>query len=145
MKTYQPKEKDVKREWHLVDAKGQVLGRTASNIARFLMGKHKVNYSTHMDMGDYVVVTNAKEVVLTGRKPEQKVYYKHSGYPSGFKEVSYHALIESQPAKVIEHAVSGMLPKNRLHKPRMRRMKVFAQSKHPYEDKLKNHSSAEKS
>lgn len=137
-KTYQPKLHEVKRQWHIVDAKGQVLGRLASKIAKLLMGKHKTTYSTHMDMGDYVVVTNSKEVDITGRKSKQKVYYKHSGFPGGFKEISYEKWLTDSPNKIIEHAVNGMLPKNRLQKPRMRRMKVYEDAKHPYEDKLKS-------
>ena len=136
-KTYQPKQKEVTRNWHLVDAKGAVLGRMSSEIARLLMGKHKANYSTHIDMGDYVVVINAKKVKVTGRKEKQKVYYKHSGYPGGFKEIKYEQWLKEQPEKIIEHSVKGMLPKNRLNSPRMRRMKVFAGSKHPYDDKVK--------
>ncbi|MBU0570324.1 50S ribosomal protein L13 [Patescibacteria group bacterium] len=137
MKTYQPKAKEITRDWHLVDVKEQVLGRTASNIAKFLMGKHKPNYAPHMDMGDYVVVVNARHVKLTGRKDKQKVYRSRSGYPGGFKEVKFRQLISEQPEKVIQHAVSGMLPKNRLQKKRMTRLKVFADEKYPYEDKFK--------
>jgi large subunit ribosomal protein L13 len=138
MKTYQPKQKEVKREWHLIDVKGQVLGRMASRIAGYLIGKQKTTFATHMDMGDCVVVVNAKSVKLTGKKRKQKLYRRHSGYPGGFKEVKFEKLISERPEKVIEHAVSGMLPKNRLQKKRMRRLKVFAGSDHPYEDKFKN-------
>jgi len=138
MKTYQPKQKEIKRNWHLIDAKGKVLGRMASEIAQLLMGKHKANYATHIDMGDYVVVLNAKEVELTGKKMDQKVYYKHSGYPGGLKEVKVKKLLKEQPEKVIEKAVYGMLPTNRLRKKRMRRLKVFAESEHKYGDKFKN-------
>jgi len=138
MKTYQPKQKEIKRNWHLIDAKGKVLGRMASEIAQLLMGKHKANYATHIDMGDYVVVLNAKEVELTGKKMDQKVYYKHSGYPGGLKEVKVKKLLKEQPEKVIEKAVYGMLPTNRLRQKRMRRLKVFAESEHKYGDKFKN-------
>jgi large subunit ribosomal protein L13 len=137
MKTYQPKAKEIKnRDWHFVDAKGKVLGRLTSGIVKFLMGKHKANYAPHMDMGDYVVVINAKDVRLTGKKRKQKVYPRHSGYPGGFKEIKFEKLISEQPEKVIQHAISGMLPKNRLHKKRMTRLKIFADSKHSYEDKF---------
>lgn len=136
-KTYQPKQKDVTRSWHLIDAKGQILGRMASEIATLLIGKKKVNYAPHMDMGDYVVVTNAKGVVVTGKKKDQKVYQSHSGFPGGFKEVKFKKLHGDQPEKVIELAVSRMLPKNRLQKVRMARLKVFAGEEHPYDDKLK--------
>ena len=138
MKTYQPKQKDIKRNWHLIDAKGEVLGRTASKIAQLLMGKHRPDYSDHMDMGDYVVVTNAKEVRLTGRKMDQKVYYKHSGYPGGLKEVKVKKLLKEQPEKVIEKAVYGMLPTNRIRRKRMRRLIIFAGKEHKYKDKFKN-------
>ena len=102
------------------------------------MGKQKPQFSRHMDMGDYVVVINAKEVEVTGRKRKQKVYYKHSGYPGGLKEVKFEKLIKEQPEKVIEKAVFNMLPKNRLRQDRMRRLKIFADSKHRYADKLKS-------
>lgn len=138
MKTYQPKQKEIERNWHLIDIKGKVLGRMASEIAQLLMGKHKTNYASHIDMGDYVVVLNAKEVELTGKKMDQKVYYKHSGYPGGLKEVKVKKLLKEQPEKVIEKAVYGMLPTNRLRQKRMRRLKVFAESEHKYGDKFKN-------
>jgi large subunit ribosomal protein L13 len=137
MRTYQPKKKDVKRNWHLVDAKGQVLGRLASGVVSFLIGKNKVNYAPHMDMGDYVVVVNAKEIEITGRKRKQKVYQKHSGYPGGFKEIKFEKMISERPERVIELAVRRMLPDNRLRDKRMNRLKVFGDEKHPYENKLK--------
>lgn len=137
MKTFQPKKSDIKRNWHTVDAKGQVLGRMASKIAKLLLGKDKPKYAPHLDMGDNIVVINAKDVELTGRKMQNKVYYSHSGYPGGFKEEKVSDLMEKSPEKVIERAVSGMLPKNRLHDKRMRRLRVFADEKHPYEDKFK--------
>jgi len=136
MKTYQPKHKDIERSWHLMDASGAVLGRMATRITTYLTGKHKPTYSRHMDMGDDVVVINAKEGDLTGRKKKQKVYQKHSGYPGGFKEIKFSQMIERHPERVIEMAVSGMLAGNRLKKPRMRRLKIFADETHPYEDKL---------
>ncbi len=135
-KTYQPKAKEVTRQWHLIDAKGKVLGRLSTEVARLLIGKHKPNYSAHMDMGDYVVIVNAKDIKVTGRKEKQKVYYKHSGYPGGFKEIKYAKWLEESPEKIIEHSVKGMLPKNRLSSQRMRRMKVYANADHPYGDKL---------
>lgn len=137
MKTYQPKKKEVIREWHLVDAKGKILGRMTTQIAKYLMGKHKVNYSDHMDMGDYVVVINASKVEVTGRKAKQKIYRGHSGYPGGLREVKYSKYMEEAPEKIIMHAVYGMLPKNRLHKKRMARLKIFSEDKHVYEDKFK--------
>ncbi|MGB6839119.1 MAG: 50S ribosomal protein L13 [Microgenomates group bacterium] len=138
MKTYQPKHKDIKREWHLVDAKGAVLGRMATRIVSLLMGKHKPVYSNHMDMGDYVVVTNVEKVEVTGRKRKQKVYQKHSGYPGGFKEISFEKMITEHPERVIELAVSRMLPNNRLRQKRMRRLKIFAGGKNPYKSKFKS-------
>jgi large subunit ribosomal protein L13 len=137
MKTFQPKKKDIERNWHIFDAKGQVLGRMATEIARVLLGKAKPKYAPHLDMGDSVVVINAKDVELTGRKMQNKVYYRHSGYPGGLKEEKISDLMKKNPEKVIERAVSGMLPKNRLHDQRMRRLKVFADDKHPYKDKFK--------
>ena len=137
MKTYQPKAKDIKREWHLIDAKGEILGRMSTRIAMYLMGKHKTSYANHMDMGDFVVVINAKEVEVTGRKKKQKTYKKHSGYPGGFKEIKYEKWLEESPEKIIEHAVAGMLPKNRLHQKRMRRLKVFSGSEHRFESHIK--------
>ena len=136
MKTYHPKGKDVKRDWHFVDARGKILGRMATQIATYLMGKHKPSYSRHLDMGDYVVVVNAGEVEVTGRKEKQKEYYSHSGYPGGFKITKFSKLKKEQPEKIIERAVFGMLPKNRLQSPRLRRLKVFAGDKHTYEDKF---------
>ena len=144
MKTYQPKAKDIKREWHTIDGEGKVLGRMATQITKYLMGKHKPEYSKHMDMGDYVVVTNAKKIVLTGKKTKQKVYQGHSGYPGGFKEVDFSKMLAEQPKKVVEHAVSGMLPGNRLKDKRMRRLKVFADKKNPYTDKLKTKEDGKK-
>lgn len=137
MKTYQPKQKEIERNWHLIDIKGKVLGRMASEIAQLLMGKHKTNYASHIDMGDYVVVLNAKEVELTGKKMDQKVYYKHSGYPGGLKEVKVKKLLKEQPEKVIEKAVYGMLPTNRIRRKRMRRLRIFAGKEHKYKEKFK--------
>jgi len=136
MKTYQPKQKEVKREWHLMDADGKILGRISTEIALILTGKNKVKFSKHMDMGDYVVVINAKKVELTGNKPKDKVYRSHSGYPGGFKEVKLPKLMKENPARVIEHAVAGMLPDNRLRQSRLRRLKIFVDETHPYADKL---------
>lgn len=138
MKTYQPKKKDVKRGWHLIDVKGEVLGRMATRIVKLLIGKQKVNYSNHMDMGDYVIVINASKVKLTGRKTKQKVYRKHSGYPGGFKEIKYSKMATEQPERVIELAVKRMLPDNRLRRDRMTRLRVFAGENHPFKDKLKD-------
>ncbi|KAJ1952811.1 54S ribosomal protein L23, mitochondrial [Dispira parvispora] len=120
------------RLWHLVDAKGQVLGRMSSRIATTLMGKHKPIYNPAADCGDYVVVINARDVKVTGNKFDQKVYYRHSGYPGGLKETPYSRLMERNPSEIIRKAVYGMLPKNRLRSSRMDRLLVFADDKHPY-------------
>lgn len=136
MKTYQPTNKDIKRQWHLVNAEGQVLGRMASQIARLLMGKHKASYSAHMDSGDFVVVLNAEKVKLTGKKTQQKVYRSHSGYPGGFKEISFERMLKEHPERIVGHAVSGMLPTNRLKKGRLARFTVVVGDKNPYEAKF---------
>lgn len=137
MKTYQPKSKDIKRNWHLVDANEMILGRMASGIVKFLMGKHKVTYAPHLDMGDYVVVINADKIEVSGKKEKQKKYYRHSGYPGGFKEIAYSKLKKEQPGKVVELAVKRMLPSNRLKDKRMARLKVFAGEQNPFKDKFK--------
>lgn len=136
MKTYQPKKEDIERKWHLIDARGEVLGRMATGIVKLLMGKHKVNYSNHMDMGDYVVVINASKVKLTGRKPKQKVYRKHSGYPGGFKEVKYSKMSQEHPERVVELAVKRMMPDNRLRRDRMTRLRIFSEDEHSHKDKF---------
>jgi len=135
-KTYQPKHKDINRNWHLIDAEKKVLGRLSSQITKLLMGKHKVDYAPHMDMGDYIVVINAKKIVVTGKKEDNKVYYRHSGYPGGFKEIKYSKLKKEQPEKIIKLAVKRMLPSNRLRDNRMSRFKVFSEENHTYKDKF---------
>lgn len=137
-KTYQTKTSEVKRNWHLIDAKGKVLGRLATQIATLLQGKHKVVYTPHIDCGDYVVVVNARGIVLTGKKDEQKVYYRHSGYLGNLKEISVSKLRQDQPGRIIELAVSRMLPKNRLQSGRMRRLKISTDDTNPYEEKFKS-------
>ena len=137
MKTYQLKSKEVKRNWHLIDAKDAVLGRLATRAAALLMGKLKVDYSPHIESGDYVVVVNAEKVKVTGRKAQQKLYRSHSGYPGGFKEVTYAKMSKEHPERIIEHAVSGMLPDNRLKKARMAMLKIIVGEKNPYADKFK--------
>lgn len=137
MITYQPRAKEVKREWKLVDAKDQVLGRLATQIANFLSGKHKATYSTQMDMGDFVVVINAEKVKLTGKKPLQKRYISHSGYPGGLKDVSFAKMQSEHPERIIEHAVSGMLPDNKLKSQRLARLTVVVGNKNPFADKFR--------
>lgn len=138
MKTFQPKESEVKRQWHLVDANDQILGRLSTQIASLLMGKGKATYSRHMDSGDYVVVINAEKIMVTGRKASQKVYRTHSGYPSGFKEKSYDMVMQAHPERIVEHAVSGMLPDNRLKADRMLRLKIVIGDKNPFAEKFEN-------
>lgn len=135
MRTYQPSSKDIKREWHTVNADNQVLGRLASEIARVLMGKDKSTYSQNIDSGDFVVVLNSEKVKLTGNKENSKVYRSHSGYPGGFKEVSIAYLRAKNPRKILEHAVSGMLPDNRLKDKRMKRLKIVIGENNPYAKK----------
>ena len=137
MKTFQPTAKEIKREWHLIDAKDEILGRLSTKIAKLLMGKDKPTFSRHMDSGDFVVVVNAEKIMVSGRKASQKVYQSHSGYPGGFKEKTYSMVMEKNPEKIIEHAVKGMLPDNRLKKGRMLRLKVVAGDKNPYEKEFK--------
>jgi large subunit ribosomal protein L13 len=136
MKTFQPSSKDIKRNWHLVDVKGKMLGRISTHIAILLMGKHKVTYTNHLDMGDYVVVTNVAKVEISGNKAKQKTYKGHSGYPGGFKEVSFEKMFKEAPEKIIIHSVSGMLPDNRLKAKRLARLKVFKGENHLYKDKF---------
>lgn len=137
MKTYITKKSDIKREWHLVDLKGQILGREASKIAQLLTGKKKVYYTPHLDCGDYVIVVNASQVRVSGRKSKQKIYYRHSGYPGGLKAVSFEQQMAKDSRKVIEWAVKNMLSKNKLRDRKMRRLKIFVDEKHSYEDKFK--------
>jgi large subunit ribosomal protein L13 len=116
-----------------VDASGQTLGRLASEVARIVRGKHKPIYSPAVDVGDYVVVINAEKVHVTGRKLDQKMYYRHSGYPGGLKEISLRRMLATHPTRVIEHAVRGMLPKNRLGRKMIKKLKVYAGSDHPHQ------------
>jgi len=136
MITYQPKAKEVVRGWHLVDAKDQILGRLATQIAGYLMGKQKPNFSRHMDSGDYVVVLNAEKIVLTGKKEDQKVYYGHSGYSGGLKHIVAGKLRQEHPERLIEKAVKGMLPDNRLKDKRMSRFKIIIGDKNTFAEKF---------
>ena len=131
-KTYVTKAKDVQREWHVVDATGQTLGRLATQVAYILRGKHKPIYSSSVDTGDYVIVVNAEKIHVTGRKLDQKIYYRHSGYPGGLKTVTLRNLLQRHPTRVIEHAVRGMLPKNRLGRRMFKKLKVYAGPDHPH-------------
>ena len=132
MKTYSQKPSEITRRWVLIDAKDAPLGRVATEIAKYLIGKYKPTYTPHIDGGDYVVVINAKEVVVTGDKEEGKIYYRHSGFPGGIKDASLKEVREKFPERIIENAVKGMLPKNKLSPERMQRLKVFAGSDHAH-------------
>lgn len=138
MKTKATKKSEIKRVWHLVNADNQILGRLATKIAGLLMGKRKPYLVGYLDCGDYVVVINAAKVKITGNKNIQKFYSRHSGYPGGFKQISFKAQMAQDPTKIIIHAVSGMLPKNTLRADRLARLKVFADEKHPYGEKIKS-------
>jgi len=137
MKTYQPKQKEINRDWHLIDAKDQVLGRLSTKIATLLMGKQKASYSSHMDSGDFVVVINAEKIKTTGTKALSKVYRSHSGYPGGFKEVTFAKMTKEHPNRIVEFAINGMLPDNRLKADRMARLFIFKGEKHKYESRFK--------
>lgn len=130
------KEKDIKRNWHLIDAEGKVLGRLAPEIAIKLQGKHKRNYVSYLDCGDHVVVVNAGQVVLTGRKEASKIYTRYSGYPGGLTTVSVATVRSQNPGKLIENAVSGMLPKNKYRSDRLRRLYVYKDENHEFKDKF---------
>lgn len=132
MGTYSAKAEDVKRAWHLVDANGKTLGRLATVVASVLKGKTKPIYTTHVDTGDFVIVVNADKVHLTGRKLDKKIYYSHSGFPGGLKSITAGRLIQTKPEEVIKLAVEGMLPKTRLGKQMLSKLKVYAGDKHPH-------------
>ena len=133
MKTFSLKNSEVSRDWVVFDASGKILGRFATKIADKLRGKDKSTYTPHVDGGDFVVVINADKVKVTGNKAEQKKYYKHSLYPGGLKENSYKEVLESTPERIIENAVKGMLPKNKLGKSIIKKLKVYSGSEHPHE------------
>lgn len=136
MSTHILKSKDIKRSWHLVDAKDQVLGRMATEIAKILAGKNKVDFVSYLDNGDFVVVINASKVKVTGKKSTQKVYFRHSGYPGGDTKETFDKLIVRRPEEVIRHAVKGMLPKNKLGAKMIKKLHVFGGSEHTYEKQL---------
>lgn len=133
MKTTIVREKDIKRDWYIVDATGKTLGRFSSKIAHILMGKHKRNFVKHLDLGDYVIVINVDKMVLTGKKLSTKKYYHHSGYPGGLKEIVYEELMKEKPGFVLKKAVKGMLPKNKLARKMLKKFKVYSGSKHPHQ------------
>lgn len=133
MKTFSPKEKEVKKDWFVVDASGKALGRLASEIAARLRGKHKAIYAPHVDTGDFIIVVNAEKVTLSGKKLTDKIYYSHSGYPGGLKENTAGKILADKPEYLIRTAVAGMLPKNSLGRKMLRKLKVYSGSAHPHE------------
>ena len=133
MRTFSPKADDITRAWHVVDADGMVLGRLATEVATRLRGKHKPMYAPHLDTGDHVIVVNAARIVMTAGKAEQKLSYRHSGYPGGLKSRTYATLLESRPEEVVRQAVRGMLPRTRLGRQQLTKLKVYAGPEHPHE------------
>lgn len=132
MKTYTPKENELKREWFVVDAGGKILGRLAAKLAHRLRGKHKPEFAPHVDNGDFLVVINAAKIAVTGKKLDQKMYYKHTNYPGGLKERTLRQMLDKKPEEVIRAAVKGMLPKNRLARRLLTKLKVYAGTEHPH-------------
>ncbi len=133
MKTISAKEAEIQRDWYVIDAQGQTLGRLATRTATILRGKHKPLYTPHVDCGDYVIIINAEKVHATGQKMSQKKYYRHSGYPGGIKEISLRDQLQKFPERVLEAAVRGMLPKNRLGRRMFKKLKVYPGPNHPHE------------
>lgn len=136
MNTTTLKPQDIKRTWHLIDLDGMVLGRAATQIAKLLIGKGKALTGAHLDQGDYVVAINSDKIKVTGKKLTDKIYYSHSGFPGGLKEISLEQLLAKDSRKVVEKAVKGMLPKNKHQQNRQRRLKLFTDDKHPYANEL---------
>ncbi len=131
-KTYTPKAADIKHEWFIVDAAGQTLGRVATEVAHILKGKHKPIYATHMDTGDYVIIINAKDIVVTGGKALKKKYVHHTMYPGGFREINFQDQLAKHPTRPIYDAIKGMLPHNRLGREMLTKLKVYAAAEHPH-------------
>ncbi len=132
-RTYVAKPGEVERKWYVVDATGKTLGRLAARIAHILRGKHKPQYTPHEDVGDFIIVVNAEKIAVTGRKLDQKIYYRHSGYPGGLKAVSLRRMLARHPERVIEHAVKGMLPRGPLGRRMFKKLKVYAGPTHPHQ------------
>jgi large subunit ribosomal protein L13 len=133
MKTYNPKPGEIQRDWLIVDAEGKTLGRLATQIAERLRGKNKPQFAPHVDIGDFVVVVNAEKIAVTGKKLEQKIYYKHSGYPGGLRERTLKEQLNRQPTEVLRKAVKGMLPRNRLGRQQLTKLKIYAGPEHPHD------------
>jgi large subunit ribosomal protein L13 len=132
MRTVSAKKEEVTRQWYVVDAEGQTLGRLSTEIANRLRGKHKASFTPHVDTGDYVVVINAEKVKVTGRKAQDKMYYHHTGFPGGIKSISFEKLVDKAPERIIEAAVKGMMPKNKLSRAMLAKLKIYAGSEHPH-------------
>tara|TARA_B100001250_G_C19811196_1_gene795762 strand:- start:294 stop:722 length:429 start_codon:yes stop_codon:yes gene_type:complete len=132
MKTKSIKQSEINKKWWLVDAKGQTLGRFSSKIAQILRGKHKVDFTPHMDMGDFVIIINAEKIKLSGSKENNKVYFRHTGYPGGGRETKYLEMIQKHPERIIENAIKGMLPHNRLGRKILLNLKVYKGLEHPH-------------
>ena len=139
MRTYSTKPTEIERQWFVVDAQGQTLGRLASEIAKILKGKHKPIYTPHLDTGDFVIVINAEKVHVTGNKMDQKMYYRHSGYPGGLTSITLREQLKRHPTRVIRSAVKGMLPHNRLGRATLKKLKVYAGDAHPHEAQQPKH------
>jgi large subunit ribosomal protein L13 len=133
VRTYSPKPADIQRQWHVIDATDVVLGRLAVQTATLLRGKHKPMFAPHVDCGDFVIIVNAEKVALSGNKPTAKLAYRHSGYPGGLSSIAYGDLLEKNPRRAIERAVWGMLPKNRLGRQMLKKLKVYAGPEHPHQ------------
>lgn len=133
MRTHSTKSSEIERQWYVVDAEGRTLGRLASEIAKILKGKHKPIYAPHLDTGDYVIVINARKIHVTGRKMDQKMYHRHSGYPGGLTSITLREQLKRHPTRVIRSAVKGMLPHNRLGRSMLGKLKVYADAAHPHE------------
>ena len=132
MKTFSAKQETVKREWFVIDATDKVLGRLSTEIARRLRGKHKPEYTPHVDTGDYIVIVNAEKITVTGNKAKGKIYYSHTGYPGGIKDITFEKLIEKAPERVLQSAVKGMLPRGPLGREMFRKLKVYVGADHPH-------------
>ena len=132
MKTYSAKPSDIQREWHVIDASGKILGRLATEAAKLLIGKHKPIFTRNLDTGDFVVIINADKIRVSGDKARQKLYYRHSGYPGGLKSTTLEQMMQTNPTRVIEHAVKGMLPHNRLGASMLKKLKVYVGDTHPH-------------
>ncbi|MCC5864142.1 MAG: 50S ribosomal protein L13 [Wenzhouxiangella sp.] len=132
MKTYSARPQDVRRQWHLIDAEGKTLGRLATEVARRLRGKHKPEYTPHIDTGDYVVIVNAEKIGVTGRKMSDKVYHRHTGYIGNLKSITLEKLLARRPERVIQHAVKGMMPKGPLGRAMLGKLKIYAGPEHPH-------------